>query len=87
MRPCFAGFDSLVPGMTKLCVAHSATVFEPRTAVTTTTASTGFRDGTAFGAYKTQSCGSGRCCLCVGIDQTHKNTTAFTVEPELNGST
>ena len=50
-----------MPGMIKVCVASSATVFVPRTVATTTTASTGFRDSTAFGAY-----GTGNCCGCSG---------------------
>ena len=61
MHPCCAGFDSLVPGMIKLCVASSATVFEPRTAATTTTNLTGFLDSNTFGAY-----GTGNCCGCSG---------------------
>ena len=84
MHPYFAGFDSLVPGVTKLRVASSATVVEPRSAVATATASTGFRDGAAFGTYGVQnSCGGcWCCCLDIGIDQTHKakNTILFAVE-------
>ena len=61
MHPCFAGFDPFVPGMTKVCVASSATFFEPRTAATTTTNLTGFLDSNTFGAY-----GTGNCCGCSG---------------------
>ena len=84
MHPSFAGIDSLVPGMLKLCVASSATVFEPSTAATTTTALTGFRDGTTFRAYGNGNRCGGCYCLCVGIDQTHKEekTIVFTVESE-----
>ena len=61
-----------MPGMSKLCVASSATVFEPRTAATTTTASTGFRDGATSRTHGTD-CRRRDCwCVYVGIGQNAK---------------
>ena len=56
----FTGPNAFVPRVFNLRVVTGSTVFEPRTAASTTTASTGFRDGTAFGAYETDV--RRRCC-------------------------
>ena len=49
--PCFADLDALVPSVIKLRVNTTSAVSEPRTAATTTTAFTRFRDGAAFAAF------------------------------------
>ena len=79
MRPCFAGFESLVPGMIKVFVASSATGFEPRASATTAISLTGFLDGTTFGTYGTDGCFGDYGYLYVGIGLRRKeeNTTVF----------
>ena len=51
-----------------LDATRTSTVSEPRTAVTTTTYFTGFRDDAAFGAYGTDGRHRGCCCMYIYID-------------------
>ena len=55
LPPYFAGLDALVPRVTKLDIASTSAVSEPRPAVTAATTCPRFRDGAAFGAYGTNS--------------------------------
>ena len=54
---CFAGLNTLVPRVPKLCVTRTSTVPVPRTSSTATTGFYGFLDGAAIGAYGAD----GRC--------------------------
>ena len=58
--------------MTKIHVASTSTVFEPRTSATATTASARFLDDAAFGAYGTGNRRSEGWHLCMGIEQDSK---------------
>ena len=51
--PCFADVYALVPRVLKSCVAITRASFEPGTAASATTRFPRFRDGAAFGAYRT----------------------------------
>ena len=64
---------ALVPRVLKSCVAITPASFEPGTAASATTRFPRFRDGAAFGAYRT---GGRRRSFCwvfqEGIDQKQK---------------
>ena len=65
----FAGLDALVPRVIKVDVTNTSAVSEPRTTAAAATNFLRFRNGAAFGAYRTD--GRRRDCWCVyvGIGQ------------------
>ena len=69
MHQCFTGLDALEPRVIMFGVARTPTVSEPRTTVAATTSFPGFRDDTAFGAYRTDDRRRGWRCVNVGIGQ------------------
>ena len=82
LRMCFAGLDSLVPRVIRVCVVSTSAVFEPRTSATATTSLARFVDGAAFGTYGTVH----RCCSCwcymrtyIGKRRKEKTLTIVTV--------
>ena len=75
--PRFAGLDTLVPRVIKVCVTSTSAVFEPRTTVSATTSFARFLDDAALGAYGTADRRSDGWCLHVDACQHDKGENAI----------
>ena len=78
LRPCLAYMDALVPCVTKLGIASTSAVSEPRTTATTTTHFPRFPDGAALGAYGTDGRRCRGCwCALVKVKQTERKQCVY----------
>ena len=66
LRPCFAGLQAPVPGVTERYAPDISAVSEPRTTSTATTQFARFLHETAFGAYQSDS--RRRCYIVILIE-------------------